>query len=83
MPRKRIVGTRAWWRTFWVLLVMLLVWLPGLARAVPELLAPYEDGSRQFEEVEIGDDLLVYYHQRMLGDAIVEKDYLVYQEMQA
>jgi hypothetical protein len=42
------------------------------------VLSRYESGDRVFEETEIGDKL-VYYHQRMLDGAIVEKDYIVYQ----
>jgi len=42
------------------------------------LLAPYESGEREFTRSEIGDKI-VYFHQRMVGDAIVEKDFIVYQ----
>lgn len=45
---------------------------------VPALLRNYESGEREFSEVTIGDNL-VYYHQRVIGDAIVEKDFVVYQ----
>lgn len=41
-------------------------------------LRQYESSDRQFEETEIGDKT-VYFHQRMVGEAIVEKDYIVYQ----
>jgi hypothetical protein len=43
-----------------------------------DLLDKYESGDRIFQEVRIGDKT-VYYHQRMIGDAIVEKDFVVYQ----
>jgi hypothetical protein len=39
----------------------------------------YEDGSRAFTEVEISDKMVVYYHQRMIGEAVVELDEIVYQ----
>ena len=48
------------------------------AQNVDELLAPYENGAREFVRHEIGD-LIVYFHQRMVGDAIVENDFVVYQ----
>ena len=48
------------------------------AQGVDELLAPYESGERDFVRSEIGD-LIVYFHQRMVGDAIVENDCLIYQ----
>ncbi len=38
----------------------------------------YEPPERLFEETVIGDKL-VYFHQRMIGQAVVEKDYIVYQ----
>lgn len=41
-------------------------------------LSRYEDGELRFREYKSGD-LLVYYHQRMLGEAIVENDFIVYQ----
>jgi len=42
-------------------------------------LETYEpDACAQYEELEIGDNL-VYWRQRMLGGAIVEKDFIVYQ----
>jgi len=41
-------------------------------------LSRYETGDRRFKEYESGD-LLVYYHLRMLDEAIVEKDFIVYQ----
>ena len=44
---------------------------------VPRLLAEYESGDRQFTEVQIGEKI-VYYHQRMIGNATVEKDFVVY-----
>jgi len=43
-----------------------------------DILSKYETGEREFEEYESGG-LLVFYHLRMLDEAIVEKDYIVYQ----
>jgi|GEM_PF-1503955 len=43
-----------------------------------DILGSYETGDREFREYESGDRL-VYYHLRMLDEAIVEKDYIVYQ----
>ena len=43
-----------------------------------DLLAPYETGEREFRKLEIGDKI-VFFHQRMVGDAYVEKDFIVYQ----
>ncbi|MCK4302723.1 MAG: VCBS repeat-containing protein [Candidatus Eisenbacteria sp.] len=60
-----------------LILFSLLAAIPTLA-GYP-LLEAYEDGSRDFREVEIGDDLIVYYHQRMIDNAVVERDYIVYQ----
>ena len=42
------------------------------------LLDDYEPASRQFEEIEVGDKI-VCFHMRMIGEAAVEKDYIVYQ----
>lgn len=42
------------------------------------LVSKYEPGERAFKEYESGA-LVVYYHQRMVDDAIVEKDYVLYQ----
>jgi hypothetical protein len=54
--------------------------VPGVAtgEGAWNLVSHYESGKRHFEEVEIGPRL-VYFHQRMIGNAIVEKDYIVYQ----
>jgi len=42
------------------------------------LLGKYEANYEEFEEVEI-DDKIVYFHQRKIDEAIVEKDSMVYQ----
>ena len=43
-----------------------------------ELLSQYEKGDREFERLEIGS-MIVYWHQRIIDGAIVEKDQIVYQ----
>jgi len=43
-----------------------------------ELLGKYEKSSREFIKTQIGDKI-VYFHQRMINEAIVEKDFIVYQ----
>ncbi|UCC79629.1 MAG: carboxypeptidase regulatory-like domain-containing protein [Candidatus Zixiibacteriota bacterium] len=68
---KRILST--------ALLVMLCqLAVPTAVAQVDELLKPYETGDKEFERHEIGK-LIVFWHQRMIGDAIVEKDQIVYQ----
>jgi hypothetical protein len=41
------------------------------------LLTQYDTSGRKFERREIGDKT-VYFHQRMIGNAIVENDFIVY-----
>ena len=41
------------------------------------LLEGYVDNTDDFKELEIGKKI-VYWHQRMLGKAKVEKDYIVF-----
>jgi hypothetical protein len=48
------------------------------ATGAESLLSKYEHSDRRFEEYRTGD-LLVYYHTRMLDQATVEGDYIVYQ----
>jgi hypothetical protein len=43
-----------------------------------DFLSRYENGDREFVRVEI-DNKIVYYHQRIIDSAIVEKDIIVYQ----
>ena len=59
-----------------VLLLFVLLALGAAGGEGP--LSRYETGDRRFKEYESGG-LLVYYHLRMLDNAIVEKDYIVYQ----
>jgi hypothetical protein len=42
------------------------------------LLGQYEKENKAFTKLEIGDRI-VYFHQRSIGDAVVEKDFTVYQ----
>jgi len=42
------------------------------------LLEPYEKNYENFQEIEIGDKT-VFFQQRIIGNAIVEKDFKVYQ----
>jgi len=67
-------------RFFIGLLFFVYVVMAGMAAAseVDALLAPYETGKRDFKRTEIGKKI-VYFHQRMVGNAIVEKDFIVYQ----
>jgi hypothetical protein len=61
------------------LTLALLAGFPGaqtLLAASP--LDRYESGDRSFSEFEIGD-LKVFWHQRMIGGAFVENDFIVYQ----
>ena len=43
-----------------------------------ENLEKYEKGDKEFKKLEIGD-MDVYWHQRMIDDAVVEGDFIVYQ----
>ena len=43
-----------------------------------ELLGKYEKSDKKFKRCEIGD-MIVYWHQRMIDDAIVEFDYIRYE----
>ncbi len=61
------------------LMLVISVLIAGMAVAgsLDALLAPYEAGDRDFERIQIGDKI-VFYHQRMIDGAIVEKDFIVY-----
>jgi hypothetical protein len=43
-----------------------------------ELLGNYERSDREFLKIEIGNRV-VYFHQRKIGKAVVEKDFIIYQ----
>ena len=66
-------------RRLWYVILLLIVSLLAFGNAgAQNLIAPYETGDKYFERFEIGD-LIVYFHQRTLGGAIVEKDFINYQ----
>ncbi len=48
------------------------------AKGDDDLLAKHETGDKEFKRFEIGD-MIVYFHQRTIDQAIVEKDFIVYQ----
>ncbi|MCK4413504.1 MAG: hypothetical protein KAY32_08175 [Candidatus Eisenbacteria sp.] len=60
-----------------------ILWLAipfdGAQAAGSGLLATVEAEDVPFQEIVISDQLIVYLHQRTLGEAVVEKDYIVYQ----
>jgi hypothetical protein len=58
-----------------IVLAGLLGWESLMAESP---LDKYESGERNFSEFEIGN-LRVYWHQRMIDEAFVEKDFIVYQ----
>jgi hypothetical protein len=59
-------------------LLFLVVFHLGGVASGRDLLARYETGDLAFEEIEIGDKQ-VYFHVRKIGEATVEKDFIVYQ----
>ena len=61
-----------------LLALIVLILASAMAAEPDDLIAPYETGEREFRKLEIGDKI-VYFHQRMIDDAIVEKDFIVYQ----
>jgi hypothetical protein len=65
--------------TVWVLLASMSPPAVAAGEKQPGLLATIQVEDLPFEEVEISDDLVVYYHQRTLGAATVELDDIVYQ----
>ena len=64
--------------TVLLLILGLLVVVPPVS-ADHGFLQDYGEGDREFVEVEIGDRMVVYFHQRMIGGAVVERDNIVYQ----
>jgi hypothetical protein len=71
---KRIVRTAPL-----VVLALACLLLSGAhAATFEELALEHGDAGREFRQAEIGGKL-VYFHQRMLGPASVEKDFIVYQ----
>ena len=68
---------RRLWYVILLLIVSLLAFSNVGAQSTENLIAPYETGDKYFERFEIGD-WIVYFHQRTLGGAIVEKDFINY-----
>jgi len=62
----------------WTLPMFALLLSVPAAAAPPGLFERYGDAGRHFDELEIGD-MRVYFHQRTIGEATVEKEYIVYQ----
>jgi ASPIC and UnbV/FG-GAP-like repeat/FlgD Ig-like domain len=58
-------------------LLLLVLSIPAAQAAQYPLLAPHEDGSLNFQEFNISNKI-VYHHQRMIGDAEVENDRILY-----
>jgi hypothetical protein len=60
------------------ILLFLLVIAVAFPASADDLLDKYEPVERSFERSEIADKT-VYFHQRMIDDAVVEKDHILYQ----
>lgn len=60
-----------------VLVVGLLLFGVVGARASDDLIRKYESNGGEFKRAEIGNKI-VYFQQRMIDDAIVEKDFILY-----
>jgi len=58
--------------------VSVLIFKISVAVGSNDLLREYETSEREFKRFEIGNKI-VYFHQRMIDNAIVEKDFIVYQ----
>ncbi len=74
----RRVRTREF-ATLAVSLALVCLFLSGaLAVTFEELAIEHGDAGKEFRRAEVSGKL-VYFHQRMLGEARVEKDFIVYQ----
>lgn len=72
---------RSWLISICVALVILIGGLNIIVAAGSDddpLLSKYETGDKEFTRYEIGSKI-VYFHQRMIGDAIVDGDFIRYQ----
>jgi len=58
------------------LVIGMMIGIVGPARS-DELLSQYEPDPEKFERIEFGDKI-IYHYKRMIGEAIVEKDAIVY-----
>ena len=70
------VGKILWFLCLALVISVLSLGVLGAAED-DDLLGKYETGDKEFERYEIGD-AIVYYHQRMIDEAIVEFDYIRY-----
>ena len=64
-----------------VVLAILITGLTSVATGAFDndpLLSKYETGDKEFTRYEIGSKI-VYFHQRMIGDALVDGDFVRYQ----
>ena len=61
-----------------VLVISVLIVEIAVAAGSDDLLGEYVTGDKEFKSVGTGG-MTVYWHQRMIDDAIVEGDYIVYQ----
>lgn len=64
-----------------IVLVLLTTGLAGVVTGAFDedpVLGKYETGDKEFDRYEIGNKI-VYFHQRMIGDAIVDGDFIRYQ----
>ena len=61
-----------------ILAMLVVVMLAGSQAVAQELLRRHDSSDLSFVEAEFGNRR-VYYHQRMIGSALVEHDFIVYQ----
>jgi hypothetical protein len=59
-------------------LILMIIVIASSSYAEKELLKPYEANVDDFKEIEIGNKI-VYFQERTIGEALVEKDSMVYQ----
>jgi hypothetical protein len=71
MARKIIMGS------LMLFFVLALIMSTSAYAAIDELLAQYETGDKEFVKKEIAD-AIVFHHQRMIDEAIVEGDQIIY-----
>ena len=60
------------------LIVLVLIFKVAMAAENNDLIRKYETGDKKFKRFEIGNTIS-YFHQRMIGDAVVENDFINYQ----
>lgn len=59
-------------------IVMAVIVVTSAVSAAEDHLSGYDVGELEFKRLEIGD-MVVYFHQRKIGEAVVEKDFISYQ----